>query len=127
MVNEEDGRFERALGRIGHMMLAIAAGGAIAAAIWRGWSWGAGFALGAAASWVNYRVLKRMVNNLGTDGRGRSGVAIMAGMRYLVLGSAAYVTLHFTRVSLPAALAGLFVPTGAAILEILFELIYAGT
>ncbi len=124
---DDDERFERALGRISRMMLALAAAGAIGAAAWRGWSWGAGFAAGALAGWLNYRILKRMVNALGSRRPDRTGVAVMAGARYLLLGGAAYVTLRYSRISLPAALAGLFVPAGAVILEILFELIYAGT
>lgn len=127
MGTEEDGRFERAVGRIGRMMLALAVAGALGAAAWRGWRWGAGFALGAAASWANYLILKRMVNALGSRRPDRTRVAVMAGLRYLLLGGGAYVTLHFTRVSLTAALAGLFVAAGAIFLEILYELIYAGT
>jgi ATP synthase I chain len=123
----DDEHFERALGRISRMMLALVAAGAIGGAAWRGWNWGAGFAAGALAGWLNYRILKRMVNALGTRRPGRAGVAVMAGTRYLLLGGAAYVTLRSTRISLPAALAGLCVPAGAVILEILFELIYAGT
>lgn len=124
---DDDERFERALGRISRMMLGLAAAGAIGAAAWRGWGWGAGFAAGALAGWLNYRILKRMVNALGSRRPDRTGVAVMAGARYLLLGGAAYVTLRYARISLPAALAGLFVPAGAVILEILFELIYAGT
>jgi len=126
MANDDE-RFESALGRISRIMLALAGCGALALGVWRGWRWGAGFALGAVAGWLNYRILKRMVNALGSRRPDRSGVAVAAGARYLLLGGAAYVTLHFTRISLPAALAGLFVPAGAVILEILFELIYAGT
>ena len=57
----------------------------------------------------------------------RKRVAILAGLRYLILGGAAYVIVRFTPISLPAALAGLFVAAGAVIVEILFELVYART
>jgi hypothetical protein len=126
MANDDE-RFEQALGRISRIMQALAAGGALAYAVWRGWSWGAGFAVGAAAGWLNYRILKRMVNALASRRPDRAGVVVMAGARYLLLGGGAYVTLRYSRISLPAALAGLFIPAGAVILEILFELIYAGT
>jgi ATP synthase I chain len=123
----DDERFAHALGRIGRLMLALAGCGSLVLAIWRGWQWGAGFAFGAVAGWLNYRILKRAVNGLSSKKPDRAGVAVAAGARYLLLGGGAYVILQFTRISLPAALAGLFVPAGAVIVEILFELIYAGT
>jgi hypothetical protein len=51
----------------------------------------------------------------------------MLGLRYLILGAAGYVILNYSSLSLAAAMAGLFVPVAAVILEILFELIYART
>ena len=72
MANDDE-RYEQALGRNRRMMLALAAGGALAYAVWRGWSWGAGFAAGAVAGWLNYRILKRMVNALGSPPAGPRG------------------------------------------------------
>ena len=46
-------------------------------------------------------------------------------MRYILLGGGAYVILKYSAISLPAALAGLFVSVAAVIAEILFELAYA--
>ena len=46
-------------------------------------------------------------------------------MRYVLLGGGAYVILKYSAISLPAALAGLFVSVAAVIVEILFELAYA--
>jgi hypothetical protein len=54
-------------------------------------------------------------------------VAVILGLRYLLLGLGAYAILKFSEISLMAALVGLFVSTGAVILEILIELIYART
>lgn len=119
--------FERALERISKAMFAIGAGGAIAATIWRGWTWGAGFALGAAASWINFRWLKQIVDALSNRRPTRARVAVLAGLRYLLLGGGAYVILHYSRISVPAALAGLFVAAGAVIVEIIFQLVYART
>ena len=123
----DNGLFERALRRIAKTMLALAAAGAAAAAAWRGWTWGAGFAIGAAASWLNFRWLKQMVEALGANRPGRLRIALVAGLRYLILGAGAYAILRYSRISLPAALAGLFVPAAAVFIEILFELIYART
>ena len=121
----DERNFESALERIGKVMLAIAAAGTAGTAIWRGWTWGAGFALGAAASWISFRWVKRFVYELGGPGPTRTRVAVVAGLRYLLLGSLAYVILHYSPISLPAALAGLFVAAGAVICEIIFELVYA--
>ena len=63
----------------------------------------------------------------GTDselGRAPSGARFVP---ILLLGLAAYAILRFSEISLTACLVGLFVPTAAVILEILIELIYAGT
>lgn len=117
--------FERALSRIGKAMLAIGAGGLIAATAWRGWTWGAGFGLGAAASWLNFRWMKQVVDALGSKRPTRKRVAVLAGLRYALLGGGAYVILHYSPVSVTATLAGLFVAVAAVIVEICFELVYA--
>jgi small-conductance mechanosensitive channel len=86
-----------------------------------------GFAVGAGISWLNYRWLTRIVNALGRGGRhpARGRVAVLAGLRYLILGLGAYVILRFSKISVAAALAGLFVPAGAVMLEMLYQLVYA--
>jgi len=117
--------FERALERIGKAMVAIGAGGLIAATAWRGWTWGAGFALGTAASWLNFRLLKQVVDALGSSTPTRKRVAVLAGLRYALLGGGAYAILHYSPVSVTATLVGLFVAVAAVIVEICFELVYA--
>ena len=126
-MENDDLFFDRALGRISKVMFAIGAGGAIVAAAWRGWNWGAGFAVGAAASWLNFRWLKQIVDALSGKRPTRKRVTVLAGLRYLLLGGGAYVILHFSRISLHAALAGLFVAAGAVIVEIVIQLVYSRT
>jgi hypothetical protein len=121
----DDGFFDRALVRIGKAMFAVGAGGLIAATVWRGWRWGAGFAIGAAASWLNFHWLKQVVDALGQNRPTRKRVAILAGLRYALLGGGAYVIIRYSSVSVTAALAGLFVSVAAVIIEICFELVYA--
>jgi hypothetical protein len=123
MPGEEDA-FERAVARIFRSMLIL--GILSAGAIWitRGWAWAAGFALGAAAAWVNFRWMKQLVDALGGK-RPRARLAVLLGLRYLLLGAGAYAILRYSAISLPAALAGLFVPAAAVIIEILFQLTYA--
>ena len=117
--------FERALARIAKAAFAIAAGGVIAATVWRGWAWGAGFALGSIASWLNFRLLKQIVDALGRKRPVRKRLVAMAALRYALLGGGAYAILHFSSISLIATLIGLFVAVAAVIVEICFELLYA--
>ena len=98
--------------------------------IFLGWRWGLGYILGAAAGYLNFRWLKKLVDSLGEAASGkppRARVAVFLGLRYLLLGAGGYVILNFSALSMAAAAVGLFVPVAAVILEILFELIYAGT
>ena len=91
--NPDDEFYERVTSRIFRVMLAIAGAGAVVALAWRGWRVGAGFALGAAISWINFRWLKHAVDGL-SGKRARPRLAVLAGLRYLLLGGAAYVILR---------------------------------
>jgi hypothetical protein len=117
--------FERAVDRIGKALFAIGAGGLIAATAWRGWTWGAGFAIGTMASWLNFRWIRQIAESLGSSRPTRKRVAVLAGLRYALLGGGAYVILHFSAVSMTATLVGLFVSVAAVIVEICYELVYA--
>ena len=117
--------FEDALARIGKAMFAIAAAGLVFAWVWRGWRYGAGFALGAAASWLNFRWLKQIVGALGRSRPAKKRVAVLAGLRYALLGGGSYAILRYSPVNLTAAMVGLFIAVAAVIAEICFELVYA--
>jgi hypothetical protein len=120
----------RALGRIRFLIIFLSGAGTLVAAVYGGWRWALGFILGAAAGYLNFRWLKKLVDSLGEAVRGRppkARVAVILGLRYLLLAAGGYVILNFSSLSLAAALTGLFVPAAAVVLEILFELIYAGT
>jgi hypothetical protein len=120
----EGGRLARALDRMGKAMFAMTAAGAIALLAWRGWQWSAGWLLGCAASTLNYRWLRRVIFSMGA-GPAKQHKAVLFGLRYLLLGGGAYVILKYTEISLPAALAGLFIPAAAVIVEIVIQLVYA--
>ena len=116
--------FHRAHERILRNLWALAIGGSGAAFVFRGWRWGAGFALGAAISGINFRWWKRVTEAMGNPPP-RARWAVILGLRYLLLAGGAYVILRFTPISVRAALAGLFVAVAAVIVEILAELVYA--
>ena len=118
-----DDWFGHTVTRLVRLMMVMAAVGTVAALLWRGWKWGAGFAVGAAISGLNFYWLKRLTESLGST-RVRRRSAVFLASRYVVLGLIAYVILRYSSISLPAALAGLFVSTAAVIVEILFELAY---
>ena len=126
-----DQRFlDRALARIHLWIMVLTASGTAAGAFRGGWRWAVGFLVGAGASWINFRWLSRMVNSLGEAAAGkppRTRVAVLLGLRYLLLVAVGYAILNYSKLSLVAGLTGLLVPAAAVIAEILFELIYAGT
>jgi hypothetical protein len=126
-MDPEQAHFETALRRIARGTVALAGAGCLVCLILRGWRWAVAYLLGAAASYLNFRWLKRVVDALGgaLSARPSPKFAILIGLRYLLLGAGAYAIVNFTSLSLPAALIGLFVPVAAVILEIVFELIYA--
>ena len=127
ITNADDGFYERVTSRIFRVTLAIAGVGTLVALVWRGWSVGAGFALGSAISWINFRWLKHAVDSLSgkrAQRAPRPRLALLAGFRYLILGAAAYAILRYSSISLRATLAGLFVSVTAVIVEIFFEVVY---
>jgi hypothetical protein len=113
-----------AVERIWKAMFAIGAAGAIGLSVWRGWTWGAGFALGCVISALNFLWLKKVATVLGS-GAAKPLSAVFLGMRYVILGAGAYVILKYSAISLSAMFWGLFVAVAAVVWEILFELIYA--
>jgi hypothetical protein len=120
---EADDIFERTASRVMRTMLLVTVIGWLIALAWRGWRFGLGFALGAAASWVNFRWLRGFVGGLGAGAK--PGVfALLFAVRYLLLGGAAYAILRFSKLGLPAMLAGLFVSLAAVTIEILIQLGY---
>lgn len=125
----DEAGLELAVDRIERSTLVIGGAGAVAAAAFAGLPGAIGFLLGAAASYLNFRWLKRLVDSLGvtaaTGRPPRARVAVILGLRYLLLAAGAYAILLSSAVSLPAALAGLFVSVAAVVLEIVFELVYA--
>ena len=120
----------RVLRRIYWLMFAIAAAGVVIGFAWRGLPVAAGYAVGALASLVSFRVFHRIAERLGSTEEGqapRKRLAIAIGLRYLIFGAVAYVIVKYFEVSVIAVLVGLLVSAAAVILEILYELIHYGT
>lgn len=124
-VNPDQTLFDNALRRITRGTLLLALAGCLFCLFWRGWKWALPYLLGAAASYLNFRWLKRVVDALGgaLSARPSPKYAVLIGLRYLLLGAGVYAIVSFTSLSLPAALTGLLVPVAAVIGEIIFELV----
>ena len=121
MTTPDDDWFARAAIRIWRLIAALAIAGTFVAFFWRGWTWGAGFAIGAVISSINFHWLKRLTDALGGK-RLRRRSALLLAFRYLLLGGGAYVILRYSPVSLAALLTGLFVSIAAVLIEVVFEL-----
>lgn len=124
MAMNDERHLARAIERIWKAMFALGAGGAIAVFALRGWRWAAGFVLGWAISALNFRWLKQVATSIG-NASAKPRMAVLLGLRYVVLGGGSYAILKYTEISVAALFWGLFVAVAAVILEILFELVYA--
>src|SRR5690349_8831247 len=95
--------YGRALARIERLMALLGGAATLTVMVYGGWRWAVGFVLGAGASYLNFRWLKQLVNSLGESVAGKAPkkrVAVMLGLRYLLLGLGGYVILNFTALSL---------------------------
>jgi hypothetical protein len=114
-----DDIFERTAARMMRTMLLVAIIGSVVA-LWRGWTYGMGFATGAAISWLNFRWLKGFVAGLGAGGKPTVFMLFFV-LRYLLLAGSAYVILKYSKLSLVAMFVGLFVALAAATIEVLIQ------
>ena len=129
---QSDAFYHAAERRIECLTLAVGVAGALYAG-WR-WSWGyaLGFAVGATLAWINYRWLKQGLHVLAELASAQpdpekvripTRVYVKFFARYGLIVAVIYVT--FSRSSFPAVavLSGLFALVAAVILEIFYELV----
>jgi hypothetical protein len=125
--------------RISRMMYVFAAGGVLAVWTWSGWTWGAGFSLGAILSILNFYWLKSAVTVISDaflhpSGAGlqdaserrhsqpRKWVAVLRFIfRYALIGIVGYGIFLSSAISLMAFLGGLFVPVAALMAEAAYQ------
>lgn len=100
--------------------------GTVAMLLWKGWHFGAGFAVGAALSALNFHWLKGGVDALTARFQSRAAgraQAVKFLLRYALIGGAGYVIFRTSVVSLNGFLTGLFVFVAAILVEMVYELI----
>ncbi|MGC8792423.1 MAG: ATP synthase subunit I [Bryobacteraceae bacterium] len=119
---------ERALERIRRLMAVLAAGGACVAWWVGGPPWGGGFLAGALGAMANFRWLEQVTAGLDPRRAARRlRWAVLFGLRYVLLGAAAYVIVKVFGFSGLGILTGLLVAAAAVLAEMIYELLYAGT
>jgi hypothetical protein len=127
-VESERDFLDRALGRIHTIMLWLIAAGCVVSPVAAGWRGLVGFFLGAAIAYFFFRWVREMTDSLVPGGPPpRKRLVFFLVSRYVIFGVSGYVIVKYFGISMLAALAGLSVSVAAILLEILYELLYAGT
>jgi len=104
------------------IMVAIGAVGVVAATIYKGWLFGAGFLLGALLSGISFWRWTKVVEGLSPSATPSSRWRWV--FRFLSLAVAAYVIVRFLEVTPAAVLLGLLVSAASVIVLIIYELFY---
>ena len=105
--------------------------GAAAAILLRDRAWGAGLAIGAVLAWVNFRWLRRGLDNLMQASTAQSesknpqvplGSYFLALLRYALIGLTVYVIFEYLHVPLASMVVGLCALGAAAIAASVYEI-----
>jgi ATP synthase I chain len=119
----KDEFYWRALQRIRWCTALIALAGAAAWAAGQGFRPAAGFLLGSSLSALNFRGIEMLAGALGSSKKPRAFSVLLMVFRYALAGGALYVIVRILGFTPLPVLAGLLVPFGAVVVEILYELI----
>ena len=114
--------YDRALARMDRIAILLGGAAVLVFLIREGWRGALGCAAAAFASIYNLRRLKRMAADLGTGGG--AGSAVVAGLRFLLLGGICFVIIKYFGVSVAAVFSGLLISVAAVLIEIFYELIF---
>ncbi len=127
--SNSDQFFDRSLERIRKLMLAFAVVGLLVCVVFFRWPVAAGFATGAAVSYVNHRWMERAVEALGeriTTSLSRErggGIVFRAVLRYVLVAVGAYVIFNVSRAGVYGFLGGVCLPIAAIACEVAMELV----
>lgn len=115
--------YDRAIRRIWRLTFVVGLIGATAWLIERGSQPAVGFLLGAALSLLNFQGLVMLAHALGGSKSPGVKAAFLIALRYAVIAVALYVILKLLGLAPVPVLSGLLASFGAAILEILYEIV----
>ena len=115
--------YERALRRVGRLILAIATIGAGVLTSIKGFHMGLAFLIGALFSYASFWGWQHLVMAISPGPRKPGSWKFM--LRIVVLGALACAIIKLLGLNVAAAVTGLLVSAAAVILEIVYELIYA--
>jgi hypothetical protein len=116
--------YGRALRRIRFLTVVVALAGTVATFIWLGARAAAGFLVGGALSTLNFQGLSMLAGALSGWAKPAPVAAVVIGLRYLLIGCAAYVIVKVLSITPFSVLCGFLAAFAAVILEILYELIF---
>ena len=117
---------DRAMLRVWRFLWILSAAGTVAFAAFRGLSAGSSFLIGSILSALSLQVTYKVVASLGRPAEPRPAFwkSALLGARWLIMAAIFYVMMKILGLNIAAALCGMLVAAGAAILEILYELIH---
>lgn len=112
--------------RVWRFLWILAASGSIGFAAFGGIGAGSSFLMGAVLSALSLQLTHKVVDSLGKPSEPRPAFwkSVLLGARWLIMAGIFYVMMKLLGLNVGAALCGMLVAAGAAILEILYELIH---
>ncbi len=106
------------------LTVAVGLGGTVVLLVRQGVRPAAGFLMGATLSMANFEGLSMLADAVGGTRKPGALAGLLIGLRYLLIGCALYVIVRVLGFAPAVVLAGLLAAFGAAILEILYELVF---
>lgn len=125
MADSEQQFYSQVIRRITWTILVLGLAGSVLLAGIKGIRFGFGFLVGSAISYLSFWRWQQVVRALGPGQTKRP--AWMFILRILVLVVLAIMIIRFLKLDVAAAVSGLLVSAAAVVIEILYELVYAGT
>jgi hypothetical protein len=129
-LGSERARVEAAVSRLPKWLLMLAAAGAIGAVRYYDVRIAGAFLLGAAAAWINLRLIEQAVDRIGRlAGSGDASAvkprrrAVWMLVQFLGAALGAFVILRYSGISIIAVFCGFLVCPAAVIVEIVYELV----
>jgi len=129
-LGSERGRVEAAVSRLPKWLLMLAVAGAIGAVRYYNVRIAGAFLLGAAAAWINLRLIEQAVDRIGRLASSGDASAVKPKRRavwmlvqFIAVALGAFVILRYSGISIIAVFCGFLVCPAAVIVEIVYELV----